>query len=157
MSVYALLEELSDAAWVVECGRPVNEPALVKATMTEALRVVSDRHEENVLMEEVNLMCEQIVRTALAEWRKWNDTVERFRPVINELVDRKLSQDDVGVKVPKRMVVHVRGIVLCAVMEEHYRAHHTRGFHRQMARWLTKGHIPLSWEGNWPSGSPILF
>ena len=157
MSVHAILDELSDASWTVECGKPVDEPAKVKISMDEALRVVRDRHEENVLMEENNLMCEEICRTALAAWRTWNETVAGFRPGVNDLVDRKLSQDDVGAKVPKRMLVHVRGIVLCAVLEEHYRAHHTRGFHRQMARWLTKGHIPLSWEGNWPGGTPILF
>ena len=157
MSVHTLLDELSDASWTVECGKHVDEPAKVKASMDEAIRVVRDRHEENVLMEEANLMREEIYRADLAEWRKWNETVVGFRPVVNDLVDRKLSQDDVGATVPKRMLDHVRWIVLGAVLEEHYRAYHTRGFHRQMARWLTKGHIPLSWEGNWPGGAPILF
>lgn len=87
----------------------------------------------------------------------WNEIVRRHRQTIQELADLKLSPDAAGRRLPKCVQDIVYWYLSNATIELTYGELVHPHYFVPMSQWLHKGHLPITWEGNFPQGKPVIF
>lgn len=60
-------------------------------------------------------------------------------------------------KLPEQFVTAVRWDVLHLYMESEYADVHPPGFFSAQACWYSVGHFPRGWDGDFPSGTRVIY
>ncbi|MFM0084730.1 hypothetical protein P0D72_38575, partial [Paraburkholderia sediminicola] len=90
-------------------------------------------------------------------FREWNLLVRELKNLTMPLVLRKTRNVVDHNNLPQGIVDAVQWDVLHLGMEAEYADVLPPGFYAAQAYWYMKGHFPCGWDGDFPSGRPIVF
>jgi hypothetical protein len=148
-----------EPAWGAARGEPVDDADVrIVRSMAEAETVAKSRKLENLLLEHANIIREQLQPANRAAYREWNSYAIFARERAEILIARKLAVDALGERVPKVVVDSVGWIIVHAAIESAYAQLVSTQAYRSMVSWLTRGHLPLVWEGGiHPKGRLVAY
>lgn len=157
----ATLEHLERSDWFSSVGTydgiQDRNKVILLSSWAKAMAACSSVEWENLCLEAVNHYCERIAERSQERFSQWNEIAESLRPITEPLVRRKIEHVVREHDLPQVFEDTVQWDIHHVCMESEYADVYQPGFYASQAYWYVKGHFPCGWEGEFPSGTLIIF
>ncbi len=131
-------------------GEAVKTPRIV-SSWYEAMDVMDKCDWDNFCLNLGENYRGELLRRDRDSTSKWNKVVEEIRPRITRFVD------SVNLEVHKEVLDTAKWDLLHVCIEAEFSAIIPPGFYCAQSYWYSVGHFPCGWEGEFPSGRPIIY
>lgn len=159
-----LLLRLEMTDWFNKAGQPLEaSPDVVRvSTWVEALEVCAAQASDDARLEAQNELTVQLAALHGGIYRLWNDKVAELKPMVSKLMDKKLSQPAVRVRIPnaagKNFLDALRWELLGVCMAHEYEDVVSITKYRELFKyWFLAGHFPCGWIGEVPDDMERAF
>lgn len=154
----ATLEKLEEATWFSKVGvQDAEGYAIVVSSWNEAMKYCTSPESKLLWLEAANQYRERLVERSKERFKHWNEIVAEIRPVVSSLVSRKLDNVVRENNLPPAFENRVRWEMIHLCMESEYADVYPPGFFASHAYWYVVGHFPCGWQGEFPSGTLVIY
>lgn len=153
----ATLNDLDKAAWFSHVGVKDTKTAIVLSSWEDAIKHIGSIEWENLCIEASNQYRERLVERSKARFAQWNDIAIELKKTTVPFVHRKIEDVVRQHNLPPAFGNMVRWDILGVCMEAEYADVYPPGFYASHAYWYVKGHLPCGWQGDFPSGTLIVY
>ena len=150
------LVRLEEADWFSNVGKP-SDTVVVVHSWVEAMQLADSSKYENARLEVTNRMCEKLQRIDKDRFNKWNEIARWVRPLIDELVARKISDVVKQNDLPESFSAIVRWDIAHLFMESEYVDLLEPSLYSGLAYWYVSGRFPCGHTTYDDTGVPIIY
>jgi hypothetical protein len=153
----ATLVRLERSNWLSMVGVKDTTKALVLSSWSDAIASETESDWQDIKLEAANRFRVKLLRQDKTRFNQWNSIVDRVKPIVLELVERKTSRVVLQESLPKAFLDAVQWDILHLFMETEFSDLIEPAFYAGTAYWYASGHFPCGWEGELPAGRPIIY
>ena len=157
LTTKATLATLIQAQWFDSVGVHDTDSAIVLSSWGEAIESCSSPEWEDLCLEAANQYRERLLERSVERFRKWNDVVDKMKPIAQALVREKCQQVVEENDLPQVFLDTVDWDIIGVLMEAEYADVYPPGYYASQAYWYVHGHFPCGWQGKFPKGKLIIY
>jgi len=157
LTTKATLAALIQAQWFTSIGVHDTDSAIVLSSWGEAIESCSSPEWEDLCLEAANQYRERLLERSVERFRKWNDVVDKMKPIAQALVREKCQQVVEENDLPQVFLDTVDWDILGVLMEAEYSDVYPLGYYGSQGYWYVHGHFPCGWQGEFPEGKLIIY
>ena len=159
----ATLDELSQATWFSEVGKPlkldpsVEDKVYLCKTWDEAITHCSKISWENIQIKAGNTLSRRVIQVSPERFKVWNEVAGKVRPLALELVASKIDEVKAKKQLPQSFEHRVKWDIIHLLMEAEYSDIVQPAFFAAQSYWYVTGRFPCGWKGEFPNGKLVVF
>jgi len=131
--------------------------ATVVSSWSDAISRCSSREWDSWLLEAANQIRDKLSDAFVERYCQWNDITHEIKRIVIPILDQKCEEVITENALPKSFIDTVHWDVLGFFVEVAYSDIASPGFFHSQWESYMNGHFPCGWEGNYPSGRPIIY
>lgn len=153
----ATLHQLFSTNWFSNAGKQDTTSERVLASWDAAAASCSSPAWDELQHEAASRYRERLAERSRERLRHWNKIVDDVGPTVQELVRAKTDAVVANESLPPTVVRVIEWDMLHLCMESEFGDVFPPGFYAAQAYWYTVGHFPCGWDGEFPTGTRVIF
>jgi hypothetical protein len=151
------LEQLVQIDWFFACGQREGEDAIFVKSWEEAIESCTSGFWDDFLLSVANQYRQSLRLHSNKDYNNWNKIIDELRNQVENLVPGKILQAHRKYNVPLTIEDPVRWDLLHSFAEVEFSTVCPPAFYTKALGWYLRGHFPCGWQGDYPSGSIVVY
>lgn len=158
--VLSTLNELKDAQWFAECGKPwlgIDRVILVNGWHDAVLSAESAEW-ENTRTFAANLLRERVIKKDVKRFNRWNALAADIKSAVEDLFQNRIRQAMEKHSVPPALIKQIEWDLIHLLFEAEFADIVSPSFYAGLSYWYCKSRFPCGWQPqSGGSGLPIIY
>ena len=139
--------------YLLKSGKEISAiPIKQIANLEECIKILTDTHWENVILEWNNILTRYLSGRFQSEYHQWNKIAREGREYFENEILPNIPLDIFSNKDKEKIILNIRSTIMSILFENAYRECKRESFFIHVILPIYKmGHLPCGWEGKLPS------